>query len=490
MTIVAVTPVDRERLVPVTTAIIQDYMATSSTGVWVNDVQVFNGVAALAGWSFISISFPGGTRIVLDPPSSFSVGDVVRVRSQAADGDELDLVFQCGLRQITTTDDASVPRITETSDDPIIAYSRAPGNIYLRRDEPLTSEVLLVPGDNVDVGFNETTNKFEVMYVHNGKVFVITGDPGDAFSTLAQPSILKTNVSPGTTGDFSRNQLSLTDFPPVKIAVPSDPVFSGDTGDGYRFSLTSPPNSPQAFALLSDSATTVVVAPSQSTLIKEILLYKINTGAATLIASLPYSTQIQIFIDNAYMPGDRYFTQAVHGDPWSSVMNRFADRSVDTAGTPGDIVTTGDTGDFSTNRFTFTDFPPLKIAVPSDFVFSGDTGDAAGDDCFHRNWFPASGTAASLGAPVGGFIVVTGLTAMSRQHFGLTLTISGAATPSNNGEFQIVEVISATSVRIRALLAAGSDANNGALTWTATGPTVVQSASFITRNTLNIGVGS
>jgi len=472
----------------VNTAIIQDYFLSVSSGVWVNGTRVFDGASALAGWSFISISFPGGTRLVLDPPVQFSVGDVVNVRSTSSDNDELNIVFQCGLRQITTTDDASVPRVTETSGAPLIAYSRSPGNIYLRRDEPLTAETLVVPGNNVDVGFNETLGQFETMYIHNGKVFIVSGEPGDALSTLTQPSILKADLRPGSTGDSPNSRFTQTDFPPVKVAVAPDQLTSGDTGDSVNFTLRSPPDSPIAVGLISE-VVSVVVTPPQSTLITEVHLFKLNTGAAVLLAVFPYSTNLQIYIDTAYINGDRYFTQAIYGDPGAPQMRRTADRSADNAGRPGEILRPGTTGDSPNNRFTQVDFPPLKIAVPTDVIVSGDTGDV-GEDCYQRNWFPASGTAAILGAPVAGFIVVTGLVSMGLQHFGLSITVSGAATPSNNGEFEIVEVISATSARVRAPLSAGTDANNGALTWTVTGPSVVLSASFITRNTLNIGVGS
>lgn len=485
MPITLVTPIDRERLVPVTTAIIIDFMATTVASVTVNSVQVHNGASALAGWMALLITRPGGVRLVLDPPTSFGVGDVVLVNALAADESEVSFIFQVGLRQITSTDDASVPRVTETSDDPWVVYSRVPGNIYARKDDPLTSEVLVVPGDEVDIGYNEVEDEIEIMYVQNGKVFLVTGDPSDVPSTLAQPSILKSNFKTGDTGDGVTQVFASVTFPPIKYATPSEFFITGDTGDSNNHRFQSPPNSPIAVPLVSDIAV-VVVTPPQSSLINEVVLYKINTGASVVLASFPYSTELQIFFDSAYVAGDRYYTQAKYGDPGASEMKRLAPRSDDLAGAPGDVVLVGATGDNEAQVFSQETFAPLKRAVPPEVLITGDTSHS-GDYSSRLSFFPPAGAAAVMSAPLGDFIVVTGLVTMSRQHLGLFLTVSGAANPSNNGDWAIVEIISATSVRIRAPGAAGSASS---LTWTVTGPTAISPASFVTRNTLNIGVGA
>jgi hypothetical protein len=95
-----------------------------------------------------------------------------------------------------------------------------------------------------------------------------------------------------------------------------------------------------------------------------------------------------------------------------------------------------------------------------------------------------------MASAVGGHVLFTGLVQMSRQHLDRQITVSGAATAANNGSWTIVEIISATSVRVVALTAPGADANNGALVWSVTGADSVAPASFVARNTVNIGAGS
>lgn len=78
----------------------------------------------------------------------------------------------------------------------------------------------------------------------------------------------------------------------------------------------------------------------------------------------------------------------------------------------------------------------------------------------------SSGTAASVSAPSGGFVTVTGLTGMSVSSVGKFLVVTGAANAANNGTFQIANYLSATSVAIANPSGIGGDANNGALSWT------------------------
>ena len=108
MTISPVTPKSREQLVPTTTAIIFDATEAITT-VTVNLIVVWSGGAAQNGWLGYTISHPGGTRYVLDPPGAFSVGTAVSVVVVGA-STSLPYLFAVGLRQITFTDDASVPR--------------------------------------------------------------------------------------------------------------------------------------------------------------------------------------------------------------------------------------------------------------------------------------------------------------------------------------------------------------------------------------------
>lgn len=86
------------------------------------------------------------------------------------------------------------------------------------------------------------------------------------------------------------------------------------------------------------------------------------------------------------------------------------------------------------------------------------------------------GTAASITVG-GGNVTLTGLNFMCVEQFPFgQITISGAATPANNGTFPLASLISPTSVTITNGSAA-TDANNGSIVWTATLGPVAWSAT-------------
>lgn len=76
-----------------------------------------------------------------------------------------------------------------------------------------------------------------------------------------------------------------------------------------------------------------------------------------------------------------------------------------------------------------------------------------------------SGNQASVSSVVGGVATITGLLNMSQNSVGHFLTVSGAATPGNNGTFLIISYISATSVTISNVNAVAPDGNNGSILW-------------------------
>jgi hypothetical protein len=75
------------------------------------------------------------------------------------------------------------------------------------------------------------------------------------------------------------------------------------------------------------------------------------------------------------------------------------------------------------------------------------------------------GSGANITTVLSGIATVTGLTGMTVQSVGRMITISGAASASNNGTFLIVTFTSATSVNISNASAVASDANNGTIVW-------------------------
>lgn len=81
-----------------------------------------------------------------------------------------------------------------------------------------------------------------------------------------------------------------------------------------------------------------------------------------------------------------------------------------------------------------------------------------------------TGAAANVTTVSFGIATITGLTGMTAQSVGRMLTLSGAASTSNNGTFLIVAFSSAASVDISNASAVASDANNGSISWTERNP--------------------
>ena len=73
-------------------------------------------------------------------------------------------------------------------------------------------------------------------------------------------------------------------------------------------------------------------------------------------------------------------------------------------------------------------------------------------------------TAGTITAFSGGLATIGGLSGLSTDIVGASLTISGAANAANNGTFQITSRPSATSVQVANPVAVYPDANSGALT--------------------------
>jgi hypothetical protein len=76
-----------------------------------------------------------------------------------------------------------------------------------------------------------------------------------------------------------------------------------------------------------------------------------------------------------------------------------------------------------------------------------------------------AGSTASITTVSGSDVTITGLTGMTVADVTNWLTISGAASGSNNGTFLIDSYISPTSVTVVNPAAVAGDANNGAISW-------------------------
>jgi hypothetical protein len=75
------------------------------------------------------------------------------------------------------------------------------------------------------------------------------------------------------------------------------------------------------------------------------------------------------------------------------------------------------------------------------------------------------GTAASITTVVSGTVTITGVANMTAASVGAYITISGAASPGNNGTFLITSFISSTSVAYANSAGVASDANNPNIHW-------------------------
>lgn len=77
-----------------------------------------------------------------------------------------------------------------------------------------------------------------------------------------------------------------------------------------------------------------------------------------------------------------------------------------------------------------------------------------------------TGAAANVTSFSLGVSTITGLTGMTANSVGNFLTVSGAASPGNNGTFLIITFVSASSVTISNPTGVAPDANNGSIVWT------------------------
>lgn len=85
-----------------------------------------------------------------------------------------------------------------------------------------------------------------------------------------------------------------------------------------------------------------------------------------------------------------------------------------------------------------------------------------------------TGATASITSISGSDVTIAGLTGMTIAAVGNFITISGAATGSNNGTFLIDTFISPTSVTYVNASGVAPDANNGAISWTQRNPYSLQ----------------
>lgn len=251
MAIKPISPVDREKLVPTDTSIIIEFTAMPAQ-VNVNGLTVFNGSSFQVGWNGSVINLvDGGKRMVLTPPSLFTVGQVIEVFVQETGGADLLYRFQTGVTQITMSDNASEPAITITpSADYYLGYVKEPGALFVRFTNPLSPEIQLISASVVDVSYDPNINKVVVFFVNNGRVYATVADPGDGPNTILPPGEASTpikavgfpfsNAEVSAVGGGSDYQEHSTfTYEPKKYLGPVDPVSVASEGGGSWYQAIS-----------------------------------------------------------------------------------------------------------------------------------------------------------------------------------------------------------------------------------------------------------
>jgi hypothetical protein len=190
----------------------------------------------------------------------------------------------------------------------------------------------------------------------------------------------------------------------------------------------------------------------------------------------------------------------------SAYLTEFASYQAELAGQLPVVTIVGDSGDLRTTWDTYYNTnnpitePPSHVRVDSPGNWNWDN-----QYLFWRCWLimfwalqplTPSGTAATVASYSDGFVTVTGLSGMpSTLDTTYYLTVSNAAHSGNNGTFQIVKWISATSVIIANPAASLPDSDSGSLHWRlaqypGVAPAPVFGAPGITFGTnTNISVG-
>jgi hypothetical protein len=229
--IYATSPMDSEKLVPVDALVYAEF--------WnIPDLITVEGVTAYTdaggfqnGWTGATVTYKDGNRIYLIPPSPFAIGTAVDVHLEDDSANSLDVQYVASSTQITTSDDKLSPRLTEESSEQWILYAGEDGRIYMRKGNPLTAEVDVVPGFRADVIWSSALSKFVIVYIDNGRLVYFTADPSDLPSTISAPDVADDAIITRTgQGAEKVEGMGIVTKTPIKRAYDED--FETRTGQG------------------------------------------------------------------------------------------------------------------------------------------------------------------------------------------------------------------------------------------------------------------
>jgi hypothetical protein len=190
-------------------------------------------------------------------------------------------------------------------------------------------------------------------------------------------------------------------------------------------------------------------------------LFDVTEGSATVTATLSqavllFASNVIVFEsqpDTIYTVSTVVTTTITLTTPYTGISNAYT--TADTIKTQGSVSAT-------------------SIVIPADLLktvegvalgVAGSTVEVKYGSLANTNY----GTAATVSAfaPLTGWTTLTGLTNQMLSQVGPpnSITISGAASPGNNGTFPIVAYVSATSIKILNYNGVAGDANNGSIVW-------------------------
>jgi len=234
-------------------------------------------------WTGSYIDDAEGQRIILIPPTPLTIDTKYTVVVNTATATKT-YAFRVGSQQITTSNDAEMPRITEATASAVwIGYIRN-GRLYLRKGDPLTSPVEVIPTGQFEQGYDPTLGKYILYWVDRGKIYYATADPGDAPEALVQPNDANAEVRMGLGSDkaaFLGDHEEVLQAPHVRGAPPDADL----DVDIYR-----PTGDPEAAQVVG------------------FVIYKFTAGTFQKIAEVPIASgeTIATFTDTTFTPGAEY----------------------------------------------------------------------------------------------------------------------------------------------------------------------------------------
>lgn len=240
-------------------------------------------------WTGSYIDDAEGQRIVLIPPAPLTIHTNYTVVVNTAAATKT-YTFRVGSQQITTSNDAESPKITEATAAALwIGYVRN-GRLYLRKGNPLTGAVEVIETGQFEHGYDPTLGKYILYWVDRGKIYYATADPTDTPETLVPPNDANSEVRIGLGSDkipFLGDHDEVLLAPHVRGAPPDADL----DVDIYR-----PTGDPEA---------TQVVG---------FIVYKFIAGTFQKIAEIPIAAgeTLATFTDPTLTPGAEYSAAPIY----------------------------------------------------------------------------------------------------------------------------------------------------------------------------------